>query len=569
MSAPTQPVVLGKGAVVRIKTQASGLRPQACLVALLAGFAALSLYRLDAVPLVFEDEPWQGSTGYKLATQGVFGSDMFAGFYGMEDHYFGFLPLHPLFLALFFRLFGVGLVSARLEAVVMGLLTLALTYALGRRLFGGAVGLLAVALLVFVSWASLSPLQPTGIPLLDLSRIARYDTVVPVFGLGALHIYLFARQRGANWLYLLAGALAGLAGLAHLYGTFWLPALLALLLWDQGGQVWRRPRVPSGCYLLLAGALLAWLPYLAFVLAHYADFRGQNQIYVLERRFDLLNPSWYWQNLRGEARRYTPGLGPLGGSWLLHPGWWTAILGLPLSLGDLAVRAARRDPEGAPAAARAVVAPLLVLVGLFALLLSYKVVNYTLTLLPLAAIVLAWGLVALWRGLARARRGWLGQATLAVLLLAVATEGGWRIADAAARTAQNTPYDQYIGRVRQAIPPGARILGLQNYWFGLEAYDYRAYVLPQRWTDPALVPDPVPFDVALDRVAPDVILIDPRLRNYLDAAAPPDHPRHEEATRFWAWMERRGARLVARVEDRTYGAMDIYEGLGPPGGYPA
>ena len=73
------------------------------------------------VPQVYEDEPWQASTGYKLLISAVFGSDLFAGFHHMDQRYYGFMPLHPILLAGFFRAFGLGLLQARLCLLQFGL----------------------------------------------------------------------------------------------------------------------------------------------------------------------------------------------------------------------------------------------------------------------------------------------------------------------------------------------------------------------------------------------------------------------------------------------------------------
>ena len=70
----------------------------AVLFSLLAGLTA----RPATIPPVYQDEPWQATTGWKLATDGVFGSDMFAGHYNMDRRYYGFMPLHPAVLALVF-----------------------------------------------------------------------------------------------------------------------------------------------------------------------------------------------------------------------------------------------------------------------------------------------------------------------------------------------------------------------------------------------------------------------------------------------------------------------------------
>ncbi|MCB0231337.1 MAG: glycosyltransferase family 39 protein, partial [Anaerolineae bacterium] len=204
---------------------------------LLLGFWLVSLYGLAITPPVYEDEPWQASTGWKLATEGVFGSDMFAGYYNMDQRYYDFMPLHPAALALVFRIAGPGLFQARLETVVFGLLTLCLTYALGKRLFGTTVGLLAVALLLGLRLLATGRFQETGIPLFDFARIARYDMVVPVFGLAALHAYITAMHKKRLVWYGASGLLAALAGLSHLYGVFFLVVLLVLVAWNRDG--WR------------------------------------------------------------------------------------------------------------------------------------------------------------------------------------------------------------------------------------------------------------------------------------------------------------------------------------------
>jgi hypothetical protein len=505
----------------------------------LLAYVAISLNGLAVVPPVYEDEPWQASVGLKLATDGVLGSDVFAGFHGMERHYYAFMPVHPFLLALTYKAAGFGLFQTRLEPVAMGLLTLLLTYGLGRRLLGPEVGVLAVALLLLVRLTGTTRVQLTGILMLDMARIARYDMVVPVFGLLALHAYLSAVSRSDLRLHAVAGFLAALAGLSHLYGVFWI-VCLGLLAWFHGGGI-------RAVAALAIGFLGPWLVYAAYVLDGVDDWIAQTREYG--PRFDMLNPWWYWQNLVDERRRYGPGLGPPGPHYLARPGFWTLLVGLPLALLTLGRRALAGNR-----AAGAIVIPALVFPILFALLIRMKLVNYTVTVVPFGMIAVAWGAVSLWRwaGIA-AGRTWV-RIALAGVLAMVAIEGGSRIVVLAAASQHVTPYAEYIAKVRGNIPNRARVLGLHNYWFGLDDLEYRSWFVPLRRADPLLFASAPTIDQALDDVAPDVVLIDARMRAYF-AAAPASDP---VPPAIRAWMDRRGFRRRAVVDDETYGRMEIF-----------
>src|SRR5436190_17662476 len=118
---------------------------------------------------------------------------------------------------------------------------------------------LAIFILLFVRGFALSPLHPTGILFLDVVRIARYDVLVPVLSLLALHAYLAATRKNATGWYFAAGLLAALAGLAHLYGVFIFVVLGALLFWV-------RPACPVRALGSMAlGFVLPWLAYATYV----------------------------------------------------------------------------------------------------------------------------------------------------------------------------------------------------------------------------------------------------------------------------------------------------------------
>jgi hypothetical protein len=68
---------------------------------------------IDRFPAVSQDEPRIASSGYKLATAGALGSDLFSGYHGMDQHHFVQMPVYPLLQAAVFRMFGLGVVQMR------------------------------------------------------------------------------------------------------------------------------------------------------------------------------------------------------------------------------------------------------------------------------------------------------------------------------------------------------------------------------------------------------------------------------------------------------------------------
>src|SRR5689334_17218922 len=97
--------------------------PHLLAYVLLLLFWFLSLWQLDRAPIVSGDEAWILSPGYKLFTQGIYGSDLFAGLAGMEQHYLEFMPLFPILQGLAAIFFGVGLFTLRFLPVALGTLT--------------------------------------------------------------------------------------------------------------------------------------------------------------------------------------------------------------------------------------------------------------------------------------------------------------------------------------------------------------------------------------------------------------------------------------------------------------
>ncbi|MCI0695530.1 glycosyltransferase family 39 protein [candidate division KSB1 bacterium] len=498
---------------------------------------------LDRFPPVHVDEPWYAAAAYKLAAQGIFGSDLFTGYYHIEQHNYHQMPLFQLSQALVYKMAGFGLAQMRLTGALWGLALLFLTFAVGRQIGGARCGALAVWLEVFL--CVLADKTRSGIPLLEFARVARPDIAVPACGLAALWIFNIAEQRRKARLYAFAGVFTGMAGLAHLYGAFYLPALLLALFLRRRRKVFREPSL----YLMLAGFVFIWLPWLFFAAQSFADYRGQMLGHA--PRFNVFDLQFYLHNLQNEPWRF----GPLGPRSLLswRFGVWLALFGV--FAGVIFFWKKRSTVLVGPLFP--VVIALITLEALLALLIRAKFPIYLLSILPLATLLLSWTLLEgfAWEKLRPNFRFLL----LGTVLVLLTFEGTARLLRREKLMAAMTPYPAFIGRLQPHIPTGALILGPNQFWPGLADHPYRTWFLPFMLSDAGYSAVPISFDSALVKISPRVILLDDAIRDYFASIAKPGHPQHERAAAFADYLRRRNANLAAEVNDATYGRIEIFQ----------
>ncbi len=515
--------------------------------------AALLLIGLDRVPPVHQDEPWIASAAAQLATTGTLGTPLFTGFYGAERHAMMFPPLLPVLEAAAFGTAGIGVATMRWPGVLAALVIALAVILVAARAAGPACAALAAALLVVLApagrWNGTS-----GVPLLDIARVARYDILVPAFGLLGLLIFLRARSAGRfvesrtvlreRALLLASGACTGIATLAHLYGAFWLAGLLLVIVLQQDPG---RARASAAAWLS-AGFVLALTPAILLVAPVWTDFAGQQQI--LQERYRLFDPGFYLSNLFGEPRRYRPLLmhgDPLRGLFA-QPGLWIVLAGTPAALLHIA---RRRDRAGGMFAAAVL---LCVQAALLALLVRVKTPSYLITLWPLAALLIAFGTVHLWQ---RSRRR--SRVLLAIVFAAGFMEGGISLSRWLERMPETTRYADFGSRIAAHVPAGAHVLGLHQWWLALRETPYTSWLLPVWQNDARFTRPPVPFDRALDAIDPDVILLDDAMAAYFEEIASSAHPDHARYTAWRRWAGARGLTRTARIEDPTYGAIEVWQ----------
>ena len=515
---------------------------------------------LSDFPLVDWAQPMIAAPAYKLVSQGIYGSDMFTGFYRSEWRNYDHMPLYPMLLAVSFKMLGTGVWQARLVSVFSGLVVVWLTFALGRRLYGASVGLAAAGLLCVMRLGLPNPydvlrlgyqMNASGIPLLDFARVIRFDVLVPAWVVAAGLCFYRAQARDARRWYLAAGACAGLATLTHLYGGFVLAVLILAHVWHAGRRAFRR----APLVLMLAGCALVMLPYVVYALQDIDAYRGQMLRH--EARFDLLNPAFYLDSLGREPWRY---LSWLGGSldqavWWPRVGLWVMAAGVAAA-NLVLVRRIRHSPQLAD---RLLLISLPVLAGLLGLLINVKRYPYTSLLMPFIALQVGLAIVAAWRSVGRHRR--LIHGMIGVALAALTVEGAAGIANSFQMGAATTPYQAIVDAVRRAIPSGARVVSSHVAWFGLAGYDMRSANLVFVLSDPQYgYARMLSVDEVLQHIDPEYIVMEDRLlKTYLrEPASLPD----ERVVTLWRmfdeYIQRHCGDIAARVPAPDYGDVTVY-----------
>jgi len=513
---------------------------------LVSAFLSAELPYLNRYPLLNYDEGEEMAPAYKLATTGVFGSDLMTGFYHAEANLYYMMPAYLLLMGAVYRVLGAGIWQARLLSVTCGLTALLLTITLGRALHNWAVGLLAGVLLCSLQ-LSLT-LSGSGIPFLDIARVVRYDILVPVWGLLASLCFLWAHERQRPFGYVACGVCVGLAALSNLYGALFLPLFVICLFWVDGLTALRRWPL----YLLLLGCLLAAIPWALYVSRAPADFVGQMTIQSSRDRFDFLSPAFYWNNLLNERYRYASWVGEHFGRPVLWPraGIWVLVVAVPAGL----VLLARHLRERRLADIFTLTAfPLLAL--LLALMTNLKIYGYLALVMPFLALEMGYAIVGLWRALGPGR---VAPRALMLVWLGLALVEGQAAVVRNLETARAAiPYDELMRPIVAHLAPGARVLATHAYWFGLQpAAVVRSLDLPFYFSNPAYDDEHVSLAGAMAQLNPTAILVDSIVGATIQLPAAQDDPPLEKD--FWTYLAQHCAVAFA-LPHTQYGPLTLYQ----------
>jgi 4-amino-4-deoxy-L-arabinose transferase-like glycosyltransferase len=414
-------------------------------------FGWLALHNLANFRPISNDEGELIAVGYKLAKHGVLGSDMYAGFYGADQHLLYILPVQHVLEALSFKVFGAGIAQARLVSVLAAVSIVWVVGWLAYRWYGLVAAMLCEFLLV--GWQSNLTEAWNGLPLLGVARTARYDVLAVAFAWLSIACLYVTLRRPRPITSMAAGISAGLAALSQFFGSFVLPLLLITALWkgQRRSAVW-----------IVGGAGLVILPWLAFAALYAGDLRGQLVVYA--DRGDFSRPGFYLENALAEPRRFAHLLtapavdfgDPEAIDYPLSP--WLLVLGALPAL----VYVARRGD-------RLHLGSLVTFGGLLLLVDQTKVPLYAILLLPSVCLALAAG----WAALLRMGKFRLPVAALTIGALLTVGWEGIRAYQVDFEQAERVSSYLGIGRQIEAdLAPGAAVFGPERWWWALHDHPY-------------------------------------------------------------------------------------------------
>ncbi|UCF32814.1 MAG: glycosyltransferase family 39 protein [Phycisphaerales bacterium] len=212
---------------------------------LLAGLQVLlALPYLQTVPRFYGDEAWEASVGYSVAFEGQLRNPINESWGGMHIHFVQPQFVLPFVTAAIFKIFGLGVISARMGSVVMSAIGIALLHDVMRRWFSERTALWICLATMIHPW------------FFEITRRVRPEAYY--FALAMAGLWCLARwaQSPTKRYAIGGGALAALATLSHPTGGVLTAAFIV------GVLIWLRP--PKLARLVgwsLLGLIVAALPY--------------------------------------------------------------------------------------------------------------------------------------------------------------------------------------------------------------------------------------------------------------------------------------------------------------------
>ena len=192
-------------------------------VGILAIYLALSVGTvLTAIPGT--DEGWFANPAFNLFTRGKFATSVMetfgTPFQGMDQHTYWIMPLQPLTLSIWYRVFGFGVFATRGLSIFWGLVALVSWFIIARALFKRTSLAFLVAALLSVDYI-----------FIVCASQGRMDIMSAALGFAGFATYLVLRERSLTWAILLSQSLIVMSGLTHPMGLLSFFGLICLSLY--------------------------------------------------------------------------------------------------------------------------------------------------------------------------------------------------------------------------------------------------------------------------------------------------------------------------------------------------
>lgn len=259
----------------------------------IGGFFTLAAQKIAFHPVPWKDEPWLMQPAFELLKTGHMSMPMFRHFGNELGERIFTDPVFTYLLAGWFKLFGFGMLQARLFNLTLSSGVLLLVYLIGRLWGGRVTGVIAITFLICDNNYF------TG------SRFLRNDFASIFFALAAAFCYLKAKyilpqntKLGRVWL-IASGILAPMSALSHLNGLYIIILLAIWLFIDYG---WRM-LIKLDAWIVAISINAVAIPYAAYCFINREVYIAQWNTFA-KGRTQGMTSSGLWINILAEPKRY-------------------------------------------------------------------------------------------------------------------------------------------------------------------------------------------------------------------------------------------------------------------------
>jgi hypothetical protein len=416
-------------------------------------------------------------------------------------------PLVPITIGTVFRLFGFGVIQARLSSMLAGLLMVIVVFLLGCEVADAWIGGVAALL------ASADPFVFLA------SRTARPEVHTALFCTAAVLMFMVAQRRNRPWFSLGSGIAVAVATNYHPLALGFVPAIALLAFSTDGIRALRRLHL----WTFGTGFVLAMLPFLIWIrwdATHWMAFR---------ETWTSRATASYGQKLSEELGRYSDFIGLNAVKAGLPFRFPLRVHIAVIIIAALVVLFRYR---------RRLAIQLSFLIGTNVLWWTYQVnksSRYFAVLVPLLSLAVAAAAAALIE-----RRKHLA-ATFAVIVLFLGSQvagNAWLL-----YRFRRADYPAVAGGLQALIPPGSSAYGIVTFFTALPGRTYVSY-------------DRTPFEYAINSAHVQYLILYDRVM--MHGSTPGEDTYRELREQETDFVRKNGA-FVGNVANDFYGDLQVYK----------